>query len=450
MSDIAKLMARGARLAEREYWIRARLDEYQARALGRLRRFAYARSPFYRELHHGLMDRPLQELPSLSKSVLMERFDEIVTDPEVRRADMERYLENDTPGGLYLGRYYLTASSGTTGRRALFISDPAEWLATMVATSRQNRWVGLKQLQRKRTIAYCLSTVPWHASAREIHFVNANLTPVFLLDAGDPLDSIVQRLNQWQPELLTTYASLARVLAEEQIQGRLRIAPEVVFTGGDVLTEETRARIQRAWGRTVYNAYGASEGAVLAAECSYHSGMHIFEDLVIVENVDRQGRPVAPGEYGAKVLLTVLFRRTVPLIRYELEDIVRVSHEPCPCGRTLRLIDDISGRANEVLWFPRQSGGQTSIHPNFFYRVLDAFPVAEWQVLRKPDALEVLVTDPRAGFDGAAIVDTLRREIEASGAVPPSIEVTRVPEIPRGKTGKALLVRSLLPASTAA
>lgn len=439
---IAKLMARSQRLRQREYWSRERLARYQRLSLERLRRFAYAHSPFYREFHAGLMERSLEELPVLSKSLLMERFEQIVTEPGARRDDMERYLETDAPGQLFLGRYFLTASSGTTGHRALFLSDTSEWLTSLASMSRQGLWMGLRQVQRKRKIAYGLSTVPWHGSARLLHFVDRNLTSVFQLDAGDPLESIVERLNQWQPEMLTLYASLARVLADEQLQGHLNIHPEVVSTGGDVLTEDTRQRIQRAWGQTPYNSYAATEAAVLAAECNYHAGLHVFEDLVIVENVDDRNRPVPPGEYGAKVLITVPFRRVIPLIRYVLEDVVRFSTQPCPCGRTLRLIDDIRGRANEVLWLETPRGSRAPVHPNFFYKVMDSFPVRDWQVVHRRNALDVLVTEPRAEFDEAAVRIALERAIQSCDALAPPIRVLRVAQIPRGRTGKALLVKA--------
>ena len=57
-----------------------------------LREHAYANSPFYRRFHKGREDRPLDELPVLSNSLLMEHFDEIVTDPLVRLADVEDHV----------------------------------------------------------------------------------------------------------------------------------------------------------------------------------------------------------------------------------------------------------------------------------------------------------------------------------------------------------------------
>ena len=84
---IALLRARAA-LASRNRWTRDELLIHQARALAELRAFALARSPFYREFHRGLEAAPLEALPVLTKATLMERFDELVTDRDVRFADV--------------------------------------------------------------------------------------------------------------------------------------------------------------------------------------------------------------------------------------------------------------------------------------------------------------------------------------------------------------------------
>ena len=93
-----------------------------------------------------------------------------------------------------------------------------------------------------------------------------------------------------------------------------------VSSRSQVLTDSTRRLAAAAWGRSPYNVYAATETSGIAAERGEHDGMHLFEDLVITEVVDADNQPVPPGEYGAKVLVTVLFSRTVPLIRYEMSD----------------------------------------------------------------------------------------------------------------------------------
>ena len=159
--------------------------------------------------------------------------------------------------------------------------------------------------------------------------------------------------------MLIGYASMLRLLAEEQLAGRLTIAPRFVFSASEVLTDATRALASRAWGTAPRNVYGATETAGIAAECGQHPGMHLFEDLVITEIVDENDRPVPAGRStGAKVLVTVLFSRTLPLIRYEMSDSVQLAAAPdCPCGRPYALLAGIQGRAQEALRFPTGDGG---------------------------------------------------------------------------------------------
>ena len=86
------VLARRHRLRHRDAWSRERLLDYQARELARLRRYAYTRSPFYRRFHAGGVDGPLSTLPVLTKSLLMENFDELVTAQDVRLDAVEEYL----------------------------------------------------------------------------------------------------------------------------------------------------------------------------------------------------------------------------------------------------------------------------------------------------------------------------------------------------------------------
>ena len=179
-----------------------------------------------------------------------------------------------------------------------------------------------------------------------------------------PHGELVEALNAFQPEGLGTYPSMAALLAEHQRAGELRIHPQMIFTAGEVRTPEMEERIVDAWGRRPFNIYGATEtGAYAAAECSRHTGLHLFEDQVLVEVVDDDHRPVPDGDPGSRLLITNLYNRTQPLIRYELNDLVTVSPDPCPCGRPFPLLKSIEGRSDDVLEMPARDGGTIKVHP---------------------------------------------------------------------------------------
>jgi putative adenylate-forming enzyme len=442
---VLKVLALRHRLRQRDRWTRQRLEAHQASALHLLREYAFARSPFYGRFHKGIGQRQLQDLPILTKATVMEHFDELVTDPTVRLADVEAHLASLSGGDELFGRRYRVAStSGSTGRRGLFLWDPSEWATVLASYNRSFDWAGVGAgLTHRTRMAVVSSTTPWHQSARVGASVHSPWVPTLRIDSGDPLESIVGRLNDFRPKVLVAYASMAHLLAEEQLVGRLMISPGFVFGSSEVFTERAKRRVEEAWGRKPFEVYAATEPAGIASECEEHRGMHLFEDLVITEVVDEKNRPVPPGVYGEKVLVTVLFSRTMPLIRYEMSDSVRPGTSPhCPCGRPFALIDGIQGRTEDVLRFPAAAGGQVSVQPIVFHRVMDAVPAGGWQVVQGPERLSVLLSGVRGGFTAAALADSLRRELESQGARVPPVKVERVQAIPRTAFGKAPLIKS--------
>ena len=447
---ILKVLAQRHRLRQHDRWTRWQLEEYQGRALRLLREHAHERSPFYRHFHKGFTDHSLKDLPVLTKQMVMEYFDELVTDPAIRLADVEAHLATLSGGDeLFNGRYRVVSTSGSTGRRGFFLWEPHEWATVLASYNRSFDWAGVGAgLTHRTRMAVVSSTTPWHQSARVGASVHSRWVPTLRLDSGNPLESIVERLNAFQPKVLVAYASMAHLLAEEQLAGRLRIAPGFVFASSEVFTEQAKRRVEEAWGEKPFEVYAATEPAGIASECGQHRGMHLFEDLVVTEVVDENNKPVPPGVYGAKVLVTMLFSRTMPLIRYEMSDSVRPAPSPhCPCGRLFALIDGIQGREEDVLRFPAKSEGQVSVQPIVFHRVMDAVPAGGWQVAQGPEGLTVLLSAVREDFAGTILIDSLRRELEAQGAIVPPVKVSRVPTIPRTTVGKAPLIKSYTPAS---
>lgn len=445
---LARLLWLRRQLRQRDRWSRERLAAYQREALRRLRVWAAGRSRFYREFHDGLVERPFAELPVLTKSLAMEHFDALVTDPAIRLADVEAYVATGRGDRPFRDRYWVTVTSGSTGRHGYFLFDVAEWAAVIASFGRGADWAraGVGVMARRR-VAAVSTTSPWHMSSRVAATLPRRFLPALRLDAADPLESIVERLNAWRPDLLVTYASIANILAGERSAGRLRIAPRAITTSSEVLTDEMRRRIEAAWGERLFDQYGATECAGIASECEAHRGLHLYEDLVIAEVVDAEYRPVPPGVFGEKVLVTVLFGRTQPLIRYELSDSVRLATWACPCGRPYALIDRVQGRAEETLRFPRAASvgtAEVAIHPVVFHALMDTVPATAWQLVQGADGLRVSLAGTADGYADAALVEALRGELSSRGAVVPPISVERVAAIDRGPGGKAPLIRSML------
>jgi phenylacetate-CoA ligase len=453
MADLGltlSVLGRGRALKRAEGWSPARLATHQAEALGRLRAHAYAHSPFYREFHRGLEAAPLSALPVLTKQTLMERFDDLATDRSVRLADVKAFVAQKRAGERYLGRYWVTSTSGTSGRPGLFLLDRDEWSIELATALRAFQWAGLRLgLTHRARVAQVTSTNPSHLSTQGGRSMANWWMPTLILDATVPLASMVERLNAWRPEMLWAYASIIRTLAEEQLAGRLEIAPRSVLSASELLTSGIRAHAIKAWGDVVFDTYATTDCGGLGAECNAHDGLHLMEDLAIVEVVDRDNRPVALGAFGDKLLVTVLSSRTQPLIRYQLDDSLRLADHACPCGRPFQLIDAIQGRIEEVLTFPAASGGHVEVHPLVFSNIMDALPVAGWQVLQDASGLHVLLVGADESVADAALADRVALALSDEGVANVSVDVQRVAAIPKAAAGKTPLVRSELASASA-
>src|SRR5829696_5297565 len=414
-------------LRRRDHWSRPRLMAHQDRALAHLRRHAYAKSPFYRDFHANLTDAPLERLPVLTKQHLMTNFDRLVTRPDVQLADVENYLAALLGNELFHNRYYVSATAGTTGRRGILLWNFAEWVQVVSSYNRAFDWAGSTAgLTHRVKTAVVSSTNPSHQSARVGASIHSRWVPTLRIDSGDDLDSIITRLNNWQPEMLIAYASMVRLLAEAQQAGRLMIMPRFVFSASEVLTDSTRRLASAAWGRSPYNVYAATETSGIAAECGEHAGMHLFEDLVITEVVGADNQPVPPGEYGAKVLVTVLFSRTVPLIRYEMSDSLQLGgNHYCPCGRPYAVITGIQGREQESLTFPTAEGQLRVVQPIVFHHVMDEVQAAGWQIQQTGTGLEVLLAQPHE-VDTSMLAGDIRSALAAQGVLPPPVHINQV------------------------
>ena len=431
-------------LRRRDAWSRDRLVAHQEAALRRLRAHAYRHSAFYRRWHAGLEDRPLADLPVMSKERLLEVYDEAVTDPALCYRDLEAFVAADRPGYLH-GRYVVVSTSGSSGRPALFAYDAREWAWILASLGRGMTWAGLEPGGlRRRRVATVGTVSPWHMSARAGMTLPGWWLPTLRVDAAAPIEVVAAQLMRWQPDLLVTYGSLLAGLADAQLWGRMDIAPRAIVCGADALSAGARVRAGEAWETPVFEEYAATETAGIAAECEVHRGLHIYEDLLVVEAVDDAGQPVPVGAPAMRLLVTVLFARTLPLIRYELSDGVRLHTEACPCGRPFARITGVDGRVSETLWLRSAQGDPVTISPVVIHEVMDVAEVTGWQLLEEPDRLCLRVVIPERGTDvSESLPRKLTEALGRHGAVVPPIVVESVSAIERGPGSKVALIKPL-------
>ena len=375
----------------------------------------------------------------------MDHWDDVVTVPFLHLAEVERHLrflaQNGVdPGRAWRGRWWAAASAGTTGRHGVFVWERREWATVLASYARASDWAGVSAgPTRPLRMAVVSSRNPAHQSAVVGASLASPMVPTLRLDATTPLGEQVQALNDFGPRMLVGYASALGPLAAAQLSGALRISPQTVMSASEVLTRSASRTMADAWGAAPFDVYAATETAGIASPCTFRTA-HVYEDLVIVEPVDDAGRPVPAGTAGTRLWVSVLFSRTLPLIRYEMSDHVALGGRGCPCGRAFRVLEGVEGRTEDVL-IMASPAGTTRIHPNVFHDVLDAVAASGWQVRQESgSALTILVAGTAAALPLEHVATQVSVAVQAAGAVRPQVTAQAVEAIPRTALGKAPLV----------
>ena len=156
--------------------------------------------------------------------------------------------------------------------------------------------------------------------------------------------------------------------------------------------------------------------------------------------MDEDGRPVPPGEPGARLLITGLYNMVQPIIRLEVSDVMALDPEPCPCGRTLVRTRAIEGRRDDVLQLPGRNGGTVPVHPIQFAILTHDREVREFQVRQEGERLRVLVV-PRADTEPTERLKTkLVRRLMDIGVRDPKVAVETCAGLPRPASGKLRMI----------
>lgn len=451
LSDLMNAGRIAKELARHDHWTREELKQFQHQELSRLVKHAFKYSSFYRNLYAGMsLDElpKLDQFPVIDKRIMMDNFDQFVTNPQLKLADLQKHLATISRDEYYFNEYRVLTTAGSSGVIGVFVSNQKEWSVGIAAQVRNAQYTGIRaQFPNRMKSSVITSSNPRHSSWRVIASTNIGQTILQQLSATDPIDTLVGRLNDFQPQTLSGYPSILALLAAEQLEGRLKIRPRFVQIAAEACTADMAQKMEKAWGVKPFNVYGATEVMIIGATCTNYKGMHAFEDMVIVEVVDEYNKPVPDGTRGHKILITNLYNYTQPLIRYELSDMITMSTEVCPCGRPFRLIKEIEGRSDDVLQLEGTRSKSVPVHPIHFHSLLGEFDqIREYQVVYEDSVLHfylVMHSSEEKEASARQIENKLRRQMESLGAKCPPIQIHFVERLQRDpkQMGKLKLVK---------
>ncbi|MHB8948327.1 MAG: phenylacetate--CoA ligase family protein [Rhodoferax sp.] len=407
-------------------------------------------SRLYRERLQGLdpASTPLGALPVLDRAELIERFDDWVTDPQLKLAQLRAFTADATRiGEPYLNKYLVWESSGTSHLAGVFVQDARAMAvydaleALRRSTPRPlQRWFDPLLLAERiafvgATTGHFASMVSMQRLAQLNPFMAQSLRCFSILQSSSAL---IAELNAFAPTVIATYPTVAALLSDLAAQGALHFKPREIWTGGETLSSAVRRHVEQTLGCVLRNSYGASEFMSIGWECG-HGQMHANTDWLILEPIDAQGQPVPAGQASHSTLLTNLANFVQPLIRYDLGDQITVHPERCECGSSLPVIE-VRGRRDDPLLMAGQNGRPVTLLPLALTTVLEEEAgVFDFQLRQQDDHTLVLRLDlqgAEATAAAARCVNALEQLAVAQGLARLRILTELGRPVPRGRSGK--------------
>lgn len=318
--------------------------------------YARERSPYYREHYKYVpVDFTLTALPTTDKAGLMGNYEAWPTDSAVKKEEVQAFLRQDAvTRGLFLGKYSVLTTSGTTGEplimlrdayhnqihnaiklRRLYAALPAEMRNIMDLTKYRAASLIMDDPRVSSYSSFLRTKQEAGANAENLQCVSVRL----------PTDKKVALLNELQPDAVTCYPSEMVKMAVEQRAGRLHISPKLILCSAELLSAEDYRLLSETFGAIILNNYCMTEGG----EVAFASGspdLRLNDDWIIIEPVDADGNPVTePGSWSEGIFVTDLSNFIQPVIRYYVNDQIRI-RAPESGDRNTFPILEIRGRTS--------------------------------------------------------------------------------------------------------
>ena len=404
-------------------WFPAHLERYRNQQLRQIVAYAWKKVPYYRELFdsHGVRLQDVQGISDLDKM------------PVTRKETVRKLHWQDKISADYNEKDKLIAhrTGGSTYEPMTLYTDPVTALrrdASIVRTYLENRaW------PYDRCCVLMYHTFPQKLYHR-FGIYKRHWVPY---DAS--MEEQIHMIRHLAPSILEGYPSrlflLANAVRESGITG---ISPKLIFTNSETLYDWIRTEIEAVFGTTPTVVYDCWEFGHIAWMCPKKKGLHVNEDLVVVEIVREDGTATEPGEPG-EVVVTDLFNKGMPLIRYAMGDRAAWSEEPCACGHPFSTIKSVMGRMSEVFL---RSDGSRLMATVICEMLLSTEGIREFQAVQEIAGELVLYIVAGEQF-GDARQDALEQKTKAAFGFS-SVEVRRVKKIEKTTSGK---LKSIVPLS---
>jgi len=337
------------------------ISRYQARQIRQITKYAIRHSQFFHNHYKDCDLTYFTNLPTVNKKIMMDNLTDYNTVGLTREEIINFCLEVEKSrdfsrrlNGLNVGM-----SSGTSGNKGVEILTRREEMYMKAALFARFHF----PRKEKLNLAFILRV---SSPAFNLNILGHRMTYISQLDSTEEVNDQLQRL---QPNVISAPPSMLKIIAREVEAGRLSVSPERLVSYAEILYPDVKKYLSDVLHCPVHEIYKCTE-APMAITCKY-GNLHINEDLVMVETFNNDGSETSSGQPCNRLIVTDLHKKSQPIIRYELNDIITISPEKCRCGSNFRVIQSIQGRADDLFWARNtESNKWQPIFPDYISRAI--------------------------------------------------------------------------------
>ena len=361
----------------KKYKNKNELVEYQEKKIKKHLKFVTNKSEFYKDYKN----KTLEEFPIINKQIMMQNFNKLNTVGIDKNEALNFAIECEKTRKFTPKLHNITIglSSGTSNTRGIFLISDKE----------KNKWAGYilskyipKGIIKKHRIAFFM-----RADSNLYESINSKNIIFEFFDIYKPMNENIEKLKKIDIDILVGQPSVLLEICKYIEENNLQILPKKVISIAEVLEKRDEEYIKKILNQNIiHQVYQCTEGC-LATTCEYGT-IHLNEDAVFIEKEYIDDKRFIP-------IITDFLRKSQPIIRYRLNDILIEKKEKCKCGSCFTALEKIEGREDDLFIFKNKEGEIVKVFPDFIRRcILFADDIEEYRITQLEDGnIKIFVTE---------------------------------------------------------
>lgn len=381
-------------------------------------------SRFYRALYKDINISEIKTIKDLEKLPIVKKED-------LRKNINNIYTINEKDA-------IVAFTGGTTGKSLKVLFTKNDFQIRMAYLDAFKFKVGIKNNFKARKATFSgrdfiysdTTKIYW----RNNYYYNQRVYSTFHLSESN-LPCYIKNLNKYKPDIINGFVSsiyeVASFIDRNNIE--LTFKPQAIFTTSETLLPFQRNLIEKVFNSSIYNQYASAEGAPFITECKSNN-LHYNLDTGVIETVSTKE--------GEQMVITSFTTNGTPLIRYNIEDCITFKDGVCDCGSSHPLVEKIEGRKVDYLYSISKGKISLSHLADVIKGIPNSIKKMQFVQNEKDRIIVLLMVDSNLFVEKH--LDEIRNELIYRFGDKTEINIKKVKEIKREKSGKFMLIKNNL------